>query len=218
MTPEEIQFISFDLDGTLVELDFSEWVWGSGIPELFAKKNGMSLDTAKKIVEEEYLKVGDGSLQWYDITYWFDFFQLDGHWKALLNRFSDRIRAYPESSRVLQDLSSNYELIIISNAAREFIDIEVDVAELRRYFSRIFSATSDFGQVKKTAEFYGHICQLLGISPTEMVHVGDHWQFDYLAPKEVGIRTFHVDRSWVRNGEDIIRNLEEVGRKLRLRV
>jgi HAD superfamily hydrolase (TIGR01549 family) len=216
MTPEEIQFISFDLDGTLVELDFSEWVWGMGIPELFAKKNGMSLDTAKKIVEGEYLKVSDGSMEWYDIKYWFDFFQLDGHWRALLNRFSDRIRAYPESSRVLQALSSNYELIIISNAAREFIDIEVDVAELRRYFSRIFSATSDFGQVKKTAEFYGHICQLLGISPTEMIHVGDNWQFDYLTPKEIGIRAFYVDRSWVRSGDDIIRNLEEVRQRLLL--
>jgi len=216
MTPEEIQFISFDLDGTLVELDFSEWVWGMGISELFAKKNGMSLDTAKKIVEGEYLKVSDGSMEWYDIKYWFDFFQLDGHWRALLNRFSDRIRAYPESSRVLQALSSNYELIIISNAAREFIDIEVDVAELRRYFSRIFSATSDFGQVKKTAEFYGHICQLLGISPTEMIHVGDNWQFDYLTPKEIGIRAFYVDRSWVRSGDDIIRNLEEVRQRLLL--
>jgi HAD superfamily hydrolase (TIGR01549 family) len=116
----------------------------------------------------------------------------------------------------IQALSSNYELIIISNAAREFIDIEVDVAELRRYFSRIFSATSDFGQVKKTAEFYGHICQLLGISPTEMIHVGDNWQFDYLTPKEIGIRAFYVDRSWVRSGDDIIRNLEEVRQRLLL--
>ncbi|MCK5552449.1 MAG: HAD family hydrolase, partial [Deltaproteobacteria bacterium] len=152
-----------------------------------------------------------------DIKYWFNFFQLNGHWKPLLNRFSHKIKPYPEVSKVLQDLSPNYRLIIISNAAREFIDIEVELAELRRYFSRIFSATSDFGQIKKTAEFYGGICQLLGISSQEMVHVGDHWEFDYIAPKGRGIKALHIDRSWSRRGDDVIRSVEEVGQKLGLR-
>ena len=217
MTPEGIKVISFDLDGTLVDPEFSEWVWGVGIPQLFAEKRGISFDEAKEIVKKEYRKVGDGSLQWYDIKHWFNLFQLNGHWKPLLNRFSHKIKTYPEVSKVLQDLSPDYRLIIISNAAREFIDIEVEVAELRRYFSRIFSATSDFRQIKKTAEFYGRICQLLGISFREMLHVGDHWEFDYLVPKGLGVKALYIDRSWSRRGEDVIRNLEEVGLRLGLR-
>ena len=216
MTPEGIKVISFDLDGTLVDPEFSEWVWGVGIPQLFAEKRGISFDEAEEIVKKEYRKVGDGSLEWYDIKYWFNFFQLDGNWKPLLNRFSHRIKIYPEVLKVLQDLSSNYRLIIISNAAKEFIDIEVEVAELRGYFSRIFSATSDFGQIKKTAEFYGCICQLLGISFREMVHVGDHWEFDYLVPKGLGIKALHIDRSGSYSGDDVIKNLEEVGQRLGL--
>lgn len=216
MTPEGIKVISFDLDGTLVAPEFSEWVWGVGIPQLFAEKKGIPFDEAKEIVEGEYRKVGDGSLEWYDIKYWFNFFQLDGNWKPLLNRFSQRIATYPEVLKVLKDLSSHYRLIIISNAAREFIDIEVEVAELRGYFSRIFSATSDFGQVKKTAEFYGRICQILLIDSQEMVHVGDHWEFDYLVPKGLGIQALHIDRAGNRRGDDVIRNLEEVGQRLRL--
>jgi putative hydrolase of the HAD superfamily len=216
MTPEGIKVISFDLDGTLVEPEYNEWVWGVGIPQLYAEKRRMSFDDAKEVVEGEYRKVGDGSLEWYDIKYWFNFFQLNGHWKPLLNRFSHKIKTYPEVSKVLQDLSPNYNLIIISNAAREFIDIEVEVAELRRYFSRIFSATSDFGEIKKTAEFYGRICQLLGISFQEIAHVGDHWEFDYLVPKGRGIKAFHIDRSWRRSGDDVIRSLEEVTRRLRI--
>jgi len=216
MTPEGIKVISFDLDGTLVESEFNEWVWGVGIPQLFAEKKSIPFDEAKEIVEGEYRKVGDGSLEWYDIKYWFNVFQLTGSWKSLLNRFSHKIRTYPGVSRVLQDLSSRYRVIIISNAAREFIDIEVEVAELRRYFSRIYSATSDFGQIKKTARFYGHICQLLWISPQEMVHVGDHWEFDYLVPKELGIKALHIDRSWIRKGDDVIRDLAEVRERLEL--
>jgi HAD superfamily hydrolase (TIGR01549 family) len=216
MTPEGIKVISFDLDGTLVGPEFNEWVWGVGIPQLFAEKRGIPFDEAKELVEGEYRRVGDGSLEWYDIKYWFNFFQLDGNWKPLLNRFSQRIKIYPEVLKVLKDLSCHYRLIIISNAAREFIDIEVEVAELRGYFSRIFSATSDFGQVKKTAEFYGNICQLLLIGTQEMVHVGDHWEFDYLVPKGLGIQALHIDRSGNRRGDDVIRNLEEVSQRLRL--
>jgi putative hydrolase of the HAD superfamily len=217
MTRQGIKVVSFDLDGTLVEPEYNEWVWSVGIPQLFAEKRGIPFDEAKEIVEEEYRRVGDRSLQWYDIKYWFNFFQLNGHWKPLLNRFSHKIKTYPEVSKVLQDLSPNYRLIIISNAAREFIDVEVDVTALRRYFSRIFSATSDFGQIKKTAEFYGNICQLLGISFQEMVHVGDHWEFDYLVPKALGIRVLYIDRSWSRSGDDVIRSLEEMGQRLGLR-
>ena len=214
MTPERIKIISFDLDGTLVETEYSEWVWGVGIPQLLAKKRGVSFDEAKEVVEREYGKLGDGSLEWYDIKYWFDFFQLNGSWKSLLHRYSHKVKAYPEVSKVLRDLSSRYRAIVISNAAREFIDIEVELAELQGYFSRIFSATSDFGETKKTPGFYDRICQLLRISPREMVHVGDHWEFDYVVPKGLGIRAFHVDRSWSRRGYDVIRSLEEVEARL----
>jgi len=216
MTPEGIKVVSFDLDGTLVKPEYSEWVWGVGIPQLLAQKRGISFDEAKEVVEKEYGKVGDGSLEWYDIKYWFNFFQLNGSWKSLLNRYSHKIKVYPEVSKVLRDISSRYMAIIISNAAREFIDIEVELAELGGYFSRIFSATSDFGEIKKTAGFYGRICQLLRISPREMVHVGDHWEFDYVVPRGLGIRTFHVDRSWNRRGYDVIRSLEEVEQRLEM--
>ncbi|MCK5553209.1 MAG: HAD family hydrolase, partial [Deltaproteobacteria bacterium] len=65
MTPEGIKVISFDLDGTLVELEFSEWVWGVGIPQIFAETRRIPFDEAKEIVEGEYRKVGDDSLEWY---------------------------------------------------------------------------------------------------------------------------------------------------------
>jgi putative hydrolase of the HAD superfamily len=50
-----------------------------------------------------------------------------------------------------------------------------------------------------------------------MVHVGDHWEFDYLVPKGLGIKALHIDRSWTRTGNDVIRNLAEVGERLGIR-
>jgi FMN phosphatase YigB (HAD superfamily) len=55
------RLISFDLDGTLVDLAFTDLVWHQGIPELYAQKAGIDLAQAREQVLLEYRKVGDGA-------------------------------------------------------------------------------------------------------------------------------------------------------------
>jgi HAD superfamily hydrolase (TIGR01549 family) len=206
------KIISFDMDGTLVDAEFTDWVWGHGIPTLYAKKVGVSFEEAKTLVTQEYLKVGEGAIEWYDIKYWFRFFQLGESWKAVMERYADKIRVYPDVNRLLQRLEGRFPLILTSNAGREFIDLEMEVTGLGGYFHRVFSATTDFGEVKKTVGFYQRICQILETRPQEIVHVGDHYEFDYLVPRSLGIRAFYLDRSGKRSGDSVIpelRDLEE---------
>src|SRR4030066_494040 len=68
----EVKVVSFDVEGTLVTPDFSYAVWFEAIPQRYAEKNGINLELARKAVEEEYRKVGDQRLEWYDVRYWFD--------------------------------------------------------------------------------------------------------------------------------------------------
>ncbi|TET40573.1 MAG: hypothetical protein E3J65_00725 [Dehalococcoidia bacterium] len=72
----KIKVVSFDVEGTLVTPDFSRAVWYEGIPSLYAKRNGISFEEARSMVEDCYLKVGDQRREWYDIKYWFQRFQL----------------------------------------------------------------------------------------------------------------------------------------------
>ncbi len=208
------QIISFDLDGTLIDPEFTNWVWGHGIPTLYAKKNGIDFEEAKERVEKEYRKVGEGALEWYDIKYWLNFFGVNPDWKALMERYSDKIKVYSDVNHVLDRLKERNSLILASNAGREFIDIELRATGIGRYFDRIFSATSDFGQVKKTIHFYQTICQVLKVSPGEMVHVGDHYEFDYLVPRSIGIHAFYLDRSGKEKGEFILSDLKELEKKV----
>ena len=105
-------------------------------------------------------------------------------------------------------------MILTSNAGREFIEIEMEATGLDKYFDRIFSATSDFHVVKKTAEFYQQVCHILNVDPRKIVHVGDHYDFDYLVPRRLGIQAFYLDRSGERVGEFILRSLGELDEKL----
>ena len=97
---------------------------------------------------------------------------------------------------------AGYELIISSNAAREFIDFQI--APIKGFFSHIFSATSDFDEVKKSNSFYTRVCRILDVRPQNVVHVGDHWVFDFLNPRAIGINAYFLDRSGdkIRRGQN----------------
>jgi putative hydrolase of the HAD superfamily len=209
-----MRVLSFDLDGTLVNQEYSEWVWKHAIPELLAKKRSMDIEEARAFVCSEYDSVGDGSMEWYQISYWFDRFGIDEDWNDTLERHADKIRPYPEALEALDRLRDRFDLVIISNAAREFISIEMEKAGLCSYFSRVFSATSDFGEVKKTTRFYGKVCGILGVEPPDLIHVGDHWTFDYLAPREMGIQAFFLDREEMKKGDGIVRDLLDFERRI----
>ena len=188
------ELISFDLDSTLVDPTYTTFVWEICIPRLYAGKYNTSLSEATSIVKAEYERIGDSALEWYDIKYWFEYFKLPGMWEDLLEEHMDKIRAFPEVKEVLEDLVQYYDLIVTSNAAREFVEVEIREAEIEDYFVRIFSATSDFRKVKKAPQFYEKICNIMGTSPSNAVHVGDHYEFDYVVPKSLGMEAYYLDR------------------------
>ncbi|MFH0813004.1 MAG: HAD family hydrolase, partial [Pseudomonadota bacterium] len=181
-----------------------------GIPELYAQKCNLSFSEAIAKVTADYERVGDASLIWYDIKYWFEYYELPGNWKSLMEEHRNKISLFPEVKEVISALAQRYELIITSNAAREFVEMEVKETGIERYFRQIFSATSDFGQVKKTPQFYKKICEVLGISASQMIHVGDHYEFDYLSPRQLGVEAYFLDRNGKKSESNhTIKDLKE---------
>jgi putative hydrolase of the HAD superfamily len=207
----KIRILSFDLEGTLVDNNFSRLVWEEGLPALYAEERGISLESALKRVMEEYNKIGPDRIEWYDLRYWFRRLELRADWRSLLERFKDGVGIYPEIRSVLGRLSRGYELIIVSNTSRDFMDFQIK--QLNSYFRRIFSAPTDYGAVK-SPELYVKICSELDVKPQEVVHVGDHRWFDFTAPREVGVTAFLLDRSRKEQGKNVIHNLEEFELKI----
>ena len=131
-----------------------------------------------------------------------------------MERYIDKIAVYSDVDHLLERLSDHFQLVLTSNAGREFIRVEMEATGLGRYFGRIFSATSDFGEVKKTTGFYSRICQILEAVPEEIVHVGDHYEFDYLVPQSLGIHALYLDRSGEKKGNFVIQNLRNLEEKI----
>jgi HAD superfamily hydrolase (TIGR01493 family) len=195
--------ISFDLDGTLVNAAYGNLVWLQGVPERYAERYGLSVEEAKRAVKEEYDSIGEESLLWYDLPYWLDRFDLAVSASELLDEYEKDIQLQPNATEVIDALSSRYTLVVASNAARIFVEKELGQTGLAGRFDRVFSATSDFGMVKKQEEFYRKVCDLLGVSPSEVVHVGDHEVFDVEVPLSVGMDAYHYSRGSRFDGRSI---------------
>jgi putative hydrolase of the HAD superfamily len=200
------KIISFDVEGTLTTRRFSQVIWEEAIPKLYSEKKGVSFEEAKVHIMDEYAKVGDGRVEWYDIRYWFNHFGLTDY-EHLLNNHKQEIMLYPEAHRVLKDLGKNHQLIVSSNSSREFLKFELE--KLESSFYKVYSATSDFHQVKKTSQVYGTICKLLGVQPSEMVHVGDLLEDDFNAPRKAGVFAYHLDRTAEKSDKFVVKDLEE---------
>jgi len=198
--------VSFDAEGTLVTRRFSQVVWEEAIPKLYSRKRGIDFDDAKALVMKEYENIGDGRVEWYDIRYWFDHFGLMNP-ERLLEEHKREIALYAEVPGVLNDLSKNHKLIVSSNSSRDFLRLELE--KLGKHFYRVYSATSDFRQVKKTNRVYEEICRRLDVKPSEMVHVGDLLEDDFKAPRKAGVFAYHLDRTAEKSGEFVLKDLEE---------
>ena len=206
----EVRVISFDVEGTLVTPDFSYAIWFEAIPECYAERNGIDPELARKIVEEEYRKVGDQRLEWYDVRYWFDKLDL-GTPDQVMRRCETKACYYPEVKEVLAFLSGRYKLVVASGSTRDFL--RYLLKDIESYFANIFSSLTDYKQLK-TPEFYSKMCQALEVEPSQVVHVGDNWQFDFIAPGEVGIKAFYLDRKRQPNNQNSVANLLEFKIKL----
>jgi HAD superfamily hydrolase (TIGR01549 family) len=208
------KMVSFDLDGTITDISFADSVWLEGIPRSFADKNGISLEDARRRVMREYAEVGRDRLEWYDLRYWIRKFGLDVRPEELLDSFQHKIKIYPEVVEVLEEFSSvGFRLIIVSNARREFVDLELQKTKIARYFERVCSATSDFGLIKNMVELYQKICKICDVSPNELIHVGDDHSFDFEVPSRLGINSFYLDRTGKKSGEYVVYSLKELSGK-----
>lgn len=190
---KKIEFISFDAEGTLITTDFSAAIWFEGIPSEYSQKYNISFEKAQSIVFAEYEKIGDQRMEWYDINFWMRRFDL-GDADKFLARYRDRIKLYPETINVIESLSKNYKLIIASATPREFL--KYLLADIKKYFIAIFSSTTDYKSTKNR-DFYKAIVDNIKVTPENIIHIGDNYQFDVISAREAGITAYFLDRKKV---------------------
>jgi putative hydrolase of the HAD superfamily len=210
MIKNNIKIVSFDVEGTMVTTAFSYSIWFEMIPQRYADRWGLSFEDATGKIKQEYDKLGDQQIDWYDVQYWFTRFDL-GKADIAMEQLQPRVKYYPETKDVLKKLDGRYKLSVASGSPRPFL--KHLLRDTAHHFHSIFSSTSDFQQVK-TAEFYKNMCRQLQVKPEQVVHVGDHLQFDCLEPASIGIRAYYLDRDGKSGDPAVVRDLAQFAKIL----
>jgi HAD superfamily hydrolase (TIGR01549 family) len=105
---------------------------------------------------------------------------------------------------------SGQKKIIISNARREFVDLEIAQTGIGNFFDHIFSVTSDFNLIKSNHTTFLEVCRICKILPSEMLHIGDDYKFDFKVPRELGIKAIFLDRNGKKKREDTVQSLNQI--------
>jgi putative hydrolase of the HAD superfamily len=200
--------ISFDLDGTLTSNHFVDSVWLEGLPEFVSRQRGMDLPSAQLMCRQAYEKVGAASILWYQLPYWLDFFGLkDLTPEALISRYASRVELFEDALPVLGELKGQgYPLVLFSNASRHFLDVEVSRGGLAPFFQELISVSDDWGTTKADVQAFRKLKDLV---QGDVVHVGDHLDFDYLVPRSMGLKAYHICRGEGPRANGSLRSLRE---------
>lgn len=170
--------------------DFSYAIWFELIPGRYSERYGLNFEEASMKVRQAYESVGDQRLEWYDVQYWFTRFDL-GKADIAMEELQPRVQYYSDTKDALNKLQSRYTLSVASGSPRPFL--KHLLRDIEHHFSAIYSSTTDFQQVK-TAEFWAGMCRDLAVDPGQVIHIGDHIQFDFIEPASIGIKAYHLDR------------------------
>lgn len=214
----DIEVVSFDADGTIVESNYVHSFWFQALPKLYSEKKGVEFEEAKEILTGLYDELGDEDIRWYQPEYWFERFDLDRGPGDVIESIQvpENVKLYDDAVEVINQLNGHYRLIVTSNSPRIFLDYALKGIE--KDFHKVYSCVSDFGEVKKDETVYRRVTGQLGVKGEAMVHIGDHWKFDYEVPRKIGINTFYIDRK-EEMGQDsdkgILRDMRKVIKKIK---
>ncbi len=196
MSLERVKYISFDVEGTLVTKNFSNYVWLKLLPSLYMEKNGLSFEEAYKYIINKYRMVGDRMIEWYMLDYWVEKLKLEVNPEVLLLNAARavEVKPYSDAMGAIRGASRLGRIVLITNSTRAFLKFLLTPFD-PKMFHKVFSVVDDFKLTKYDSEAYRKVLESLKAEPSEIFHIGDDFIQDYIVPESVGIRSFHLSRS-----------------------
>lgn len=188
--------ISFDLDGTLIDLDFDFHLWFEELPRLYSEQNGIPLAEAKDLMRSEYNRIGMQRREWYDLCFWVKHHNLKVDPQKIVSDLSHKISVFPDALPVLKALKKEKRrMVVFSNTPKMFLDIKIKVDGLEGFFERTISVYSDYSKIKSHDGVFAQLAGELGVEPCEILHIGDSYKSDYVPAIKEGCEAILLDRN-----------------------
>ena len=147
--------LMLDMDGTVLDLAYDNYVWKELVPARYAETRGLSLSEARRRLFAKYRAI-QGDLEWYCLDHRSERLGLDV--LELHRDVNHRIGFLPGAEEFLQKVKEHdVRVLLVTNSHRDTLDLKDEVTGLTVFFDAIYSS-HDFGHAKEKQEFW-HILQ-----------------------------------------------------------
>ena len=159
-----------DMDGTVLDLAYDNYMWMHHVPEHFAAKNGLEPAAAR---EQLYAKFNSmrGQIEWYCLDHWSDYLDID---VAQLHRDENhRIGYLPGAEDFLRAVrTQDIRVLMVTNSHSETLSIKDEMTGITGHFDDIYTSHA-FGHPKESQAFWRALAEEEDFDPSTTLFVDD---------------------------------------------
>jgi len=143
--------LMLDMDGTVLDLAYDNYVWKELVPARYAETRGMSVEDARSRLYAKYRAI-QGHIEWYCLDHWSERLGLDV--LELHRDVNDRIVYLPGARDFLQVMHENdVRVLLVTNSHPDTLALKDEVTGLAGFFDAIYTS-HEFGYAKERQEFW----------------------------------------------------------------
>ena len=163
--------LMLDMDGTVLDLAYDNYVWKELVPEHYAEAKGISIDVARSRLYAKYHAI-QGDIQWYCLDHWSERLGLDV--LELHRGVNHRIDYLPGAKDFLHALREHHvRVLLVTNSHPDTLALKDEVTGLAEYFDAIYTS-HQFGYAKERQEFWHALQEAEGFRMESTLFVDDN--------------------------------------------
>ena len=160
----------FDMDGTLLDLAFDDFIWNHCLPERHAQVHQCGLEQSQQTLFQFYQQ-HKHTLSWYSSAYWTAKVGVDV--LQLQYEHREKIAARAGCHQLLERLKAKgYRCWLLTNADQAGLQLKLENVELSPYFELMISS-EELGHAKEDVGFWQKLQQLHPFDPAKAVFIDD---------------------------------------------
>jgi len=160
-----------DMDGTLLDLAFDNYMWLEHIPAEYARRNAIGEAEAREMLSAKFRSL-EGKLQWYCLDHWSEVLDLDV--KELHREENERIEYLPGARGFLESvLQHEVRLLLVTNSHLDTLAIKSEVTGITGYFDAIYTS-HELGHAKEDQPFWHALHEAEGFDRETTLFIDDN--------------------------------------------